>query len=59
MIELRANLQNAYQLCNLVHEREQLKLRCLFIQYETVVEAHYLLTNHTGPRTLTYNVGDR
>ena len=24
--------------------------------YETVVEVHYLLTSHTGPRTLTYNV---
>ena len=25
--------------------------------YESVVEVHYLLTSHTGPRTLTYNVG--
>ncbi|KAM7452992.1 hypothetical protein BLSTO_06267 [Blastocystis sp. subtype 1] len=26
--------------------------------YETVVEVHYLLTSHTGPRTLTYNLKD-
>lgn len=53
---MRGNLEHARQLCNLVHEREQLKLRSLFINYETVVEVHYLLTNHSGPRSLTYNV---
>ena len=56
LLEMRGNLEHARQLCNLVHEREQLKLRSLFINYETVVEVHYLLTNHSGPRSLTYNV---
>lgn len=56
LIELKANLEQGRTLCQLTHKREQLKLKKLMYIYETVVEVHYLLTSHTGPRTLTYNV---
>ena len=54
--ELRANVSHALELCQLTHKREQLKLKKLMYMYETVVEVHYLHTNHSGPRPLTYDV---
>lgn len=56
MIELKSNLTHGLELCKLTHQREQLKLKKLMYIYETVMEVHYLHTNHTGPRPLTYNV---
>ena len=56
MVELRGNLEEARTLCQLTHQREQLKLKKLLYICETVVEVHYLLTKHSGVRPLTYNV---
>ena len=56
MVELRGNLEEARTLCQLTHQREQLKLKKLLYICETVVEVHYLLTKHSGARPLTYNV---
>lgn len=56
MIELKANLDQAYTLCQLTQEREQLKLRKLMYIYEMIVEVHYISTSHSGPRPLTFNV---
>ena len=57
LIELKANLEQGRKLCELVHSREQLKLKKLMYIYEIVVEAHYLRMGHAGRRPLTYNVG--
>lgn len=56
LVELKANLSHGLTLCQMTHTREQLKLRKLMYIYETVMEVHYLHTNHSGPRPLTYNV---
>ena len=56
LIELKANLEQGRELCELTHTREQLKLKKLMYIYETVVEVHYLKMNHSGRRPLTYNV---
>ena len=56
LIELQANLKQASILAELTHKREQLKLKKIMYIYETVLEVHYIHTNHTGPRPLTYDV---
>ena len=56
MIELKSNLSFGLELAQLTHTREQLKLKKLMYIYETVVEVHYVHTNPTVVRPLTFNV---
>lgn len=56
LIELQANISQALSIARLTHKREQLKLKKIMYIYETVLEVHYLHTNHSGPRPLTYDV---